>query len=308
MIHETKHSFWPFIVAGVLITGLVVWLGFQVRTGLLTNTDELATAERSREMLLLGRTTVHYNFQPSFSKPPLQYWLTSLTLPRFQNRELAVRIWPAIYGALTAMALAGLTLIVDPRRSWLIPLSVAFLISYPLFLAETVSGLLDAGLTFLTISAILFAQLARRKPIWWLAVAAICAGLVAKRLARHKFRSRFSHFGSLAVASNLETWRAAHGRFQFQRDEYPDRADTSGSANLLRDSVSIKHHVDLWLARIARSIRGSLAKEKYQRGHLRSLDPKSGRYRPGRRMQFPVGPICHADCSLSLSSSRHCRA
>jgi 4-amino-4-deoxy-L-arabinose transferase-like glycosyltransferase len=175
MIHETKHSFWPFIVAGILITCLVVWLGFQVRTGLLTNTDELATAERSREMLLLGRTVVHYNLQPSFTKPPLQYWLTSLTLPRFQNREFAVRMWPAIYGALTAIALAGLTFAVDPKRPWLTPLSVALFVSYPLFLAETVSGLLDAGLTFFTISAILFAQLARRKPIWWFAVGAICA-------------------------------------------------------------------------------------------------------------------------------------
>ena len=175
MIHEAKRSFWPFIVAGILVTCLAVWLGFQVRTGLLTNTDELATAERSREMLLLGRTTVHYNLQPSFSKPPLQYWLTSLTLPRFQNRELAVRMWPAIYGALTAIVLAGLTFIVDRRRPWLMPLSVALLISYPLFLTETVRGLLDAGLTFFTISAIFFAQLARRKPIWWLAVAATCA-------------------------------------------------------------------------------------------------------------------------------------
>ena len=174
MIHETQHSFRPFLVAGILIACLVVWLGFQVRTGLLTNTDELATAERSREMLLLGRTVVHYNLQPSFSKPPLQYWLTSLTLPRFQNRELAVRMWPAIYGALTAVALAALIFVVDTRRPWLMSLSVAFLISYPLFLAETVSGLLDAGLTLFTISAILFAQLARRKPIWWLAVAATC--------------------------------------------------------------------------------------------------------------------------------------
>jgi len=44
--------------------------------GILTNTDELLTAERSREMLLTTPWVVHFNFQRSFAKPPLQYWLT----------------------------------------------------------------------------------------------------------------------------------------------------------------------------------------------------------------------------------------
>jgi 4-amino-4-deoxy-L-arabinose transferase-like glycosyltransferase len=59
-----------------------------------TSGDELLTAERSRKMLLLDRLEVHFNLAPSFQKPPLQYWLTSFTLPRLENRTLAVRIWP----------------------------------------------------------------------------------------------------------------------------------------------------------------------------------------------------------------------
>src|SRR5438067_379547 len=82
--------------AAVLIGGMITFQWWEISRGNLTNTDELLTAERSREMLLLGRSSVHLNFKPSFAKPPLQYWLTTLTLGKIDHREVAVRIWPLI--------------------------------------------------------------------------------------------------------------------------------------------------------------------------------------------------------------------
>jgi len=134
----------------------------------------LLTAERSREMMMTEPWVVRYNFERSFEKPPLQYWLTGLTLPRFQNRAVAVRIWPLLYGALTAAALGWLVFLVRPRAPWLIPLAVVILISSPLFSTESARGLLDIGLTFFTLLAIIFAELARKKPAWWLGVALAC--------------------------------------------------------------------------------------------------------------------------------------
>src|SRR5690348_7719930 len=84
----------------LIIACFVAWLAIQIPKGILTNTDELLTAERSREMLLTTPWVVHFNFKKSFAKPPLQYWLTMLTLQQFQNRTLAVRIWPLVYGVL----------------------------------------------------------------------------------------------------------------------------------------------------------------------------------------------------------------
>jgi len=92
----------------LIIVGFVAWLAFEIPKGILTNTDELLTAERSREMLLTTPWVVHFNFEKSFAKPPLQYWLTTLTLQSFENRTLAVRIWPLVYGVLTAITLAYL--------------------------------------------------------------------------------------------------------------------------------------------------------------------------------------------------------
>ena len=162
-------------LTALIIVGVFGWLAMEIPRGILSSSgDELLTAERSREMLLLGREEVHYNFNPSFQKPPLQYWLTSFTLPRFNNRTLAVRIWPWFYGVLTAISIAWLAFLLEPTRPWLIPLSVAILTACPLFATEASRGLLDSGLAFFTTLAIAFVQLARKRPAWWLGAATAC--------------------------------------------------------------------------------------------------------------------------------------
>lgn len=161
-------------VTCIVILAFAVWLGLQAPRGIVFGTDELLTAERTREMLVTEPWVVHYNFEYSFEKPPLQYWLTSLTLPRFENRALAVRLWPLFYGVLTAIALAWLVRLILPDRPWLIPLSVALLISGPLFSVETANALLDIGLTFFTVLTIIFAELARKRPVWWIGAAIGC--------------------------------------------------------------------------------------------------------------------------------------
>jgi 4-amino-4-deoxy-L-arabinose transferase-like glycosyltransferase len=162
-------------LTGLIILCFVAWLALEVPRGILTNTDELLTAERSREMLLLTNPwVVHFNFQRSFQKPPLQYWLTTLTLPRFENRALAVRIWPVIYAVLTMIATIWLAFLIDPPRPWVLALAAAILVSCPLFSAEAGRALLDIGLAFYTTIAIVFAQLARKHPVWWLGVAVAC--------------------------------------------------------------------------------------------------------------------------------------
>jgi 4-amino-4-deoxy-L-arabinose transferase-like glycosyltransferase len=171
-IHQQRMR--AILVAALLIVAFALWLGIEAPRGIMWGTDELLTAERTREMLMTEPWVVHYNFHRSFEKPPLQYWLTSLTLPRFENRAVAVRIWPLLYGVLTAAALGWMVFLIKPNEPWLIPLSVAILISAPLFAAEAARGMLDIGLTFFTVLTIVFAELARKKPAWWLAAAVAC--------------------------------------------------------------------------------------------------------------------------------------
>jgi 4-amino-4-deoxy-L-arabinose transferase-like glycosyltransferase len=216
---------WAIATAVAVLVSAFVWLGFEIPRGTLMHTDELLTAERSREMLLTGPWVVHYNFQRSFEKPPLQFWLTSLTLSRFHNRTLAVRVWPLLYGCLTMVALGSLVFLVEPKRPWLIPLSLAVLASSPLFSPEASRGFLDTGLALFTVSTILFAQLARNRPAWWLAVAAaswlgslqkfpmpflvwllIVLMRLTSRVERPKLRSRWLVASILLAVATMAIW------------------------------------------------------------------------------------------------------
>ncbi len=214
------------VIAVVIIATVFSWLALEIPKGILSSSgDEMLTAERSREMLLLGRSEVHFNLRPSFEKPPLQYWLTSFTLPRLQNPSLAVRIWPWFYCAVTAMVVAWLAFVVEPERPWLIPLSVAILTSFPLFSTEASRGLLDSGLALFTTAAILCAQLARKNPVWWLGTAVACLLgslqkipipflvwllILAVRLSspaeRNQLKSRWLLFSILGAVVTMAIW------------------------------------------------------------------------------------------------------
>jgi 4-amino-4-deoxy-L-arabinose transferase-like glycosyltransferase len=168
------RRFWPIVTAALCVVLITTWLGFLIQKGPLVNLDEFLTGERSREMLLLGYAPVHVNFQPSFQKPPLQYWLSSFTLSQLRSREAALRIWPLFYGMLSAVAIAWLAFLLEPKRPWLMPLAIFLLLMCPIFLPETCRAMLDAGLAFFSTLAFVFAHLARRRPAWWLAVATVC--------------------------------------------------------------------------------------------------------------------------------------
>jgi 4-amino-4-deoxy-L-arabinose transferase-like glycosyltransferase len=165
----------PIAVSAILIVVIFGWLASEISKGVLVATDELLTAERTREMVITGeKWLVHFNFEPSFEKPPLQYWLGTLTLERFKNRSAAIRVWSLFYGALTAAALGWLVFLLEPNRPWLIPLSVGVLVACPLFSTQATRGLLDIGLAFFTVLVFAFAELARKQPRWWIAVSLAC--------------------------------------------------------------------------------------------------------------------------------------
>lgn len=169
-----RTNLWPSILAGLLVIILAVWLSLRAGRELITNTDELLSAERSREMTLLGPWAVHLNFKPSFAKPPLQYWLTAPLLAGWEDPEFAVRCWPMIFALLTLVATGWLARLLDPSRPWLVFGSVAILVTCSLFVKEAGRALLDSGLTLFAIIAIAFAQLARKQPRYWLGTAAAC--------------------------------------------------------------------------------------------------------------------------------------
>ena len=144
--------------------------------GSLREWDEALTAERSREMLVLGDyLTPHFAFQPDFNKPPLYYWLTMVNFRLFGINELSVRLWSVLF----ALGCAFLVYRIATRTG---PNSVAgiaalfFLLSNPHWINKTREALLDSGLLFFMLSTIWFLSFSRRKVTDYL-LAGLCLGL-----------------------------------------------------------------------------------------------------------------------------------
>ena len=64
--------------------------------------DEINFAESAREMIVTGNYhQVQINFQPFWEKPPLFFWLQTLSMKAFGINEFAARLPNAIFGAIT---------------------------------------------------------------------------------------------------------------------------------------------------------------------------------------------------------------
>src|ERR1700732_3509210 len=76
---------WAIAAAIAVLVAVFAWLGFEIPSGTLTHTDELLTAERSREMLSTEPWVVHYNFTRLLKNPPFNFCLPSLRFSRLQT-------------------------------------------------------------------------------------------------------------------------------------------------------------------------------------------------------------------------------
>ena len=103
------------LVLGGLLLALCLLLFF---SGLgqrsLWETDEARYAEIAREMLASGDwITPHLNYVKYFEKPPLTYWLVSLSFKLFGVSAFSARLTPALFGTLSVLVVFLLG-----RRMW----------------------------------------------------------------------------------------------------------------------------------------------------------------------------------------------
>lgn len=93
-------------ILGVVL--LASWaFGWRLGVKPLENWDEGIHAEVSRETVASGSWwSLTYRDHPYLAKPPLAFWLRSATMLALGPSELAIRLWSAVAGVLTAALLA----------------------------------------------------------------------------------------------------------------------------------------------------------------------------------------------------------
>ena len=97
-IEKVSQNKVKWILAGLAGLFFIPFLGYVH----LFDWDEINFAEASREMMVLADyTRIHINFLPFWEKPPLFFWLQSLSMHIFGVNEFAARLPNAICGMIT---------------------------------------------------------------------------------------------------------------------------------------------------------------------------------------------------------------
>ena len=170
----------PLLVL-ILLSGLV--MGFNLGSSSLHNQDEAMHAVIAREAVTQGNwIPLTYNGSPYFNKPPLRIWLTALTFKAAGINEWSVRIWSALSGLGTVLALY-----LVGRRLWgertAIFSSLLLLTSHQYIYNHCVrSGETDSMLIFFWTCGLLLLQLAvqerNRRLLYFVAASIGLCGMV----------------------------------------------------------------------------------------------------------------------------------
>lgn len=163
-----------YLVAGLLVTVLWCYHAFLIGTGGIGHWDEFYTFERSMGFAQQNDWfTVYTNNRPSFSKPPLQYWMTAALLQTGVDEVVALRL-PSMLFALGGLVAAGwLAAILSPSTPWAVPAAVLLCASSVAFWGYATSAMLDSGAALFLTLALATLIRAQHDPRWWYAVALV---------------------------------------------------------------------------------------------------------------------------------------
>ena len=173
----------PWLLALALIAAFAVQQWHVLPQGSIQHTDEFLTLDRSHSFLIRDDyLTVYSENQPTFKKPPLQYWATAWLMQHTDDLEVALRM-PSYLCAIALLVVTGILVgVLSPATPWAIPAAIALLAGAKTFGESAQSALLDMGATLFATVAMLACWLALRQPRWWYVVALV-SGLAALQKA-----------------------------------------------------------------------------------------------------------------------------
>jgi 4-amino-4-deoxy-L-arabinose transferase-like glycosyltransferase len=165
----------PLIAAGVILVVLAVYYGSFLLVGTIGHGDEYLTLDRSHSFLIRDDPWVVFSEnQPTFKKPPLQYWITAGLMEQGLDLRIALRLPSYVFALLTLAAVGWLAFLVLPSNPWVIPTSMLLMAGSKRFWDNAISALLDSGAIFFATVAVAATLSVQRSPRWWYVVALAC--------------------------------------------------------------------------------------------------------------------------------------
>ncbi|ARE39878.1 4-amino-4-deoxy-L-arabinose transferase and related glycosyltransferases of PMT family [Rhodovulum sp. P5] len=176
----TARQAWaPLLLAAALLAIFAAVYIPMLPTGGISQYDEFTTLDRTMGFARQDDwLTVYYKNEPSFRKPPLQYWMSAGLMQAGVDQTLAVRLPSMVFALATLVATGLLAALVMPWNLWAVPAAMLLLASSTQFWAYAASAMLDSGAALFAVLALAAALVALRRPGWWYACA-LAVGLGA---------------------------------------------------------------------------------------------------------------------------------
>ena len=174
---------WASVLISIFIVFVcLIYYWNVLSVGSLQGSDEYRTLDRSNGFTVWNDwLTVYSENSPTFRKPPLQYWLTALSLNHFSDITFAARLASFVFGFGLAVATGILACLLNQDNPYSGPSAILILSGSLLFWQSTISAMLDTGMVFFTTVAVIATLLALRNPIYWYLVSvATGAGALQK--------------------------------------------------------------------------------------------------------------------------------
>jgi len=157
-----------WLVTLLIVGALGIWFAQGFGRASYLRFDGYSTLTRSMGFVQTGDwLTIHSNHEPVFTKPPLQYMLTALTIQAGVEPMLAVRIWPFVFTLGLLLATAWVCAGAAPAAPWAIPSAVLLLASSRVLWVQSQLALLDTGNALFVALTVGCAVRALVSPGWW---------------------------------------------------------------------------------------------------------------------------------------------
>lgn len=155
--NDQKHFLYKELaLIGILALLSLFLFGFNLGVPSLWDESEAMYTEVAREIIQTGDwITLHFNFQPWFVHPPLYMWLTALISKLVGWTELTGRIWSALFGLGSVLAMYFLGKNIFQKKVGFLA-GLIYATTLQIIIASRV-GVMDTALSFfVTLSILLF--------------------------------------------------------------------------------------------------------------------------------------------------------
>ena len=165
----SRSSMLAIVVSLGIFLGAAIFFSHHLSTGRNLHYDEFYTLERSSGFEKHNDWLSVYSWnRKTAKKPPLQYWLTGISMKLGMPDLLALRIWSFI--SFLGLLLAGgyFCFLLTGGNVWAGAACILMLCNSSVLVSLGRSGLLDAGMGFFVMSSLLAFYLARENDWAWL--------------------------------------------------------------------------------------------------------------------------------------------